>query len=172
MKNVLFFSLFAGLLLVSGCRTAPSPPIDKPVPVKVGKALEKDVPVYVEVIGNVISPNTVQLKAQVDGMLLSTHVEEGGIVKKGQLLFTIDPRPYKAALEKAKATLLKDEASLAFAKKQLDRYEGLVKKDYIPKLTYDQYISAVETAKAQVAEDKADIISAKIKLNWCFIRSL
>jgi multidrug efflux system membrane fusion protein len=165
-------SILCFLALLLGC--GPKEPLRKgppAVPVATARVIEKDHPVYISTIGNVYSFLTVDIRPQVSGQILDIHVQRGDKVKKGQVLYTIDPRPYQAILDKAKATLVKDKASLDFAKKKLVRYEGLVKQDYVSQLNYDQYKTDVSTLEAQIVQDQADIDSAQINLDYCTIRA-
>lgn len=164
----LCFCLLA--LYLSGCSSSSKPP-SRAFPVIVAEVTQEDVPVYLEAIGNVYSWSTVQVRAQVSGKLLKAHVQQGQDVKKGDQLFTIDPKPYQAALDKAKAILQKDEATLAFDKQKVTRYQELVKKNYVAQLTYDQYATDVKTLEAQVAFDKADVDLNTINLAYCYILS-
>lgn len=170
--KIFFISISFCFLTASfwGCSTG-SPPPARAFPVIVAEVIQEDVPIYMEAIGNVYSWATVQIKAQVSGKLLKAHVQQGQDVKKGDKLFTIDPKPYKASLEKVKAILQKDEATLSFSKQKVTRYIDLLKKNYVAQLTYDQYATDVKTLEAQVAFDKADVDLNTINLAYCFIIS-
>lgn len=170
MKNKF---ILAFLIILFGCQNGNQKPHfqDLPVPVVVTEVIRKDVPINIQAIGIVTSPNVVELEAQVDGKLATIHVKRGDVVEKGQLLFTIETDNYKATLDKAKAVLEKNRSTLAYLEKKLERYQVLAKKDYISALTLDQYTSEVEAAKAQVLSDEADVETAKINYERCFIRS-
>lgn len=153
------------LVMATSCRgqqKAERPPI----PVILGDVVQADIPILIETFGNVLSPLDVQIRPQVGGIVTEAYVKQGQLVKKGDPLFKIDPRPFQAALDKARATLLKDEAALELAEITLKRNADLVKKDYISKLTYEQYKTNVESARAQVLSDKADIALAELNLEW------
>jgi multidrug efflux system membrane fusion protein len=157
-------SLIVLLSLVS-CEKKVKP--KKPLPaVSIGKVEMKDAGIYIETIGQVIPPVTVQIRPQVAGKLINTHVVQGDEVKAGQVLYTIDPRPYQAALDLAQAVLVKDEALLAIAEKTEQRFSKVVEEDYISKLTFEQFESTTKAAKAQVEADRASVIQAKINLEW------
>ena len=169
MKNpILVYALIC--LICYGCYSG-APRQKPPSPVRVAQLKQEDIPVYIEAIGNVGSLQVVQIKPQVSGKLLDAHVKQGQLVKKGDLLYTIDPLPYEAALEKARGTLQKDEATMSFAKKKMERYVELVKQDFVSQLTFDQYQSEYQAAQAQVAVGKADVEIAEINLNYCTITS-
>src|SRR5690349_9888411 len=92
-----------------------------PVPVVVGRAVQKDVPVDLASIGNVEAFSTISIRSQITGTLQDVRFHEGDFVKSGQLLFTIDPRPYQAALAQAEANLTRDKALLVQAEAQLQK---------------------------------------------------
>ena len=107
-----------------------------PVPVVTAKAQAKSVPVNIPAVGTVEPVTTVQIRAQVTGQLSAVHFSEGQDVKKGQLLFTIDPRPFQAALQQAQAVLARDTATASNAAQQKERYEDLFKRGLIPRDRY------------------------------------
>ncbi len=171
MRNYRLLQLFAIVFLAFGCqkqKTAERPPI----PVILGDVIQEDVPILIETFGNVLSPLDVQIRPQVGGIITEAYVKQGQLVKKGDPLFKIDPRPFQAALDKARATLIKDEAALELAEITLKRNADLVKKDYISKLTYEQYKTNVESARGQVLSDQADIKLAELNLEWATPTSL
>lgn len=159
----------AAILFLNPSCTQPAPRVVPPLPVKVADVQKKDVPIYIEVIGFLNPPNTVQVRPQVGGRLVAVHVVEGAMVKKGDILYTIDPMIYKANLESAKATLEKDKASLELAKNTVERFRELVKNDYVSKLTFDQYLTNVKTMEAQLLIDEAAVEIAEINLDYTTI---
>lgn len=132
---------------------------------------EETVRNFIETIGNVFESSLVEIRPQVQGILLNAAVKQGDDVKIGDLLYEIDPRPYQAALDEAKATLLKDQAALELAKSTVERNRSLAQKDYISALTFEQYNTNVKTAEAAVAMDFAAVEIAKINLEYCKIFS-
>jgi len=144
---------------------------DVAVPVLAGTVGQKDVPVQLLAIGKVEAYATVSIKIRVTGEITQVHFQEGQEVKKGDLLFTIDPRPYQAALEEAQARLERDTALLAKAEKDAERYSQLVKGDYVSADRYEQARSSADALKATVAADKAQVDSAHLQLGYCYIRS-
>lgn len=166
MKKILLcLTLFTLSLFLCSCSKKQEKPEPK-YPVKVAEAIQKDVPVFIEVIGNITSPQLVIIRPQVGGLITDTYVQQGQFVKKGDPLFKIDPRPYQAALDRAEANLARDQAALEFNKSKFERYQNLVTKDYVTKVDYELYKSNVETSASQVLFDKADIATAKINLEW------
>jgi multidrug efflux system membrane fusion protein len=141
------------------------------VPVVVVKATQKAVPVQIRAVGNVEAYTTVAVKSQVTGVLNQAHFKEGQDVKKGQLLFTIDPRPLEAALKQVEANLARDSAQLANLREQVRRYADLVEKQYVSREQYDQIRTNADAAAAVVDADKASVENAKVQLSYCYIYS-
>lgn len=156
---------------LAGCGKKAEKPPEKSYPVTIGEAIQRDTPIFLEAIGNVFSLRTVEIRPQIAGFLLEANVGQGKVVKKGDLLYTIDPRPFQALLDQAKATLQKDEAALKLAKITVERYKDLVSKDYVSKLNFDQYTTNVELANAQILIDKAQVEQAEINLAYCYIHA-
>lgn len=140
-------------------------------PVNVGEVIQKDVPIYIETFGNAYALSTINVKPQISGVITQAPVKEGQEVKKGDVLFVIDPRPYQAFLDKARGTLAKDIAVLDFNEKRVDRYKNLVTQDYVAKLTYEEYVSSVDSSKGQIIMDKADVDTAQLNLDYAYIKS-
>ena len=141
------------------------------VPVSVGSAAEKTVPLQVSAIGNVEASSIVAVKAQVGGTLTKVHFTEGQDVKKGELLFTIDPRPYEAALKQADAILARDRAQHENARAEERRYEELVKKGYVSQTQYEQVRTNAVALEAVAQSSKAAVENAHLQLMYCTIRS-
>lgn len=144
---------------------------EEKVPVTVAVAEKKDVPVEVRAIGSVQPMQTVAVRAQVTGQLQRVWFREGEDVRRGQMLFTIDPRPYQAALAQAQANLARDEAQMRNAEAEAVRYGELVKKDYVTKEEYGKIVANAEAARAVVAANRAAIENARVSLSYCQIRS-
>jgi len=164
----------AGAAIVAtlfGCAEKKEKVRDERVPVTVAMAEQKDVPVQVRVIGSVQPISTVAVRALVAGQLLRVGFHEGDDVRKGQLLFTIDQRPYQAALAQAQANLARDEAQLRNAESEAKRYAELVKKDYVTREEYEKFASGAEAARAIAAADRAAVQNANLQLSYCEIRS-
>jgi multidrug efflux system membrane fusion protein len=170
-----------------------------PVPVVVTTVTQKDVPIEIQVVGNIEAYSNVSIRPQISGQLTSVHFNEGEFVKKGDLLFTIDPRPYEAQLAQLEANLLKDvalqgqaEANLArdkateeYAKAQAVRYQQLFEAKLISKEQVGQFVAnadalaqsvqadaaSIQSAKAQAVADKAAISNAQVQLSYTTIKS-
>lgn len=177
MRTAWALLLFFALAFSAGCskdasgtarKDAPKQP---PVPVTVGVAVEKTVPVQLRAIGNVEAFSTVTVKSQVEGQLTTVHFKEGQEVKEGDMLFTIDPRPFQVALKQAQANLAKDRALLATARKQVDRYGSVASKGYVSQDQFDQISSNAAALEATVQADEAAVENARLKLEYCSIKS-
>lgn len=170
MKKIRFLTrhviAFCMIWIFAGCSSKDPKTTERVLPVVIAEVVQQDIPIFIEVIGNVYSLQTVQIRPQVGGIVQEAYVRQGQYVKKGDPLYKIDPRPYQAALDKAKAALIKDQAALELAKNTVERYSDLVKKDYLSKLTYDQYKTNVETAQGAVLSDQADVVTAELNLEW------
>ncbi len=153
---------------VEGATTGPQRP---PAPVTVSSAVERDVPVYLEQIGKSTAPEVVSIQSQVAGQITKLHFAEGAQVRRGDLLFTIDPRPYQAQLDSAEASLAQNQATLDLAKIEFARVEKLIQNLAITKQEYDSRRNALAVSEAQVKLSQAAIKTAKLNLEHCFIRS-
>jgi membrane fusion protein, multidrug efflux system len=152
----------------SGDRKAPAP---EAVPVRVGTVVQKDVPVQIRNVGTVQPINAVSVRALVGGEIMQVHFREGQDVRKGDLLISIDPRPYEAALAQAAAALARDHAQLANADTDVKRYEDLVKKDYVTQQQYDSVKANAAAISATVRADEAAVERARLDVGYCSIRS-
>jgi multidrug efflux system membrane fusion protein len=162
----------AGIALAAAACTHDKPkPVDEAVPVTVAQVEQKDVPIQIRAIGNVQPISNVAVRALVGGQLERVGFKEGDDVRKGALLFVIDPRPYDAALQQAQANLQRDEAQLRNAEAQAKRYSDLVKKDYVTKEDYDKLVAGAEAARAVTAADRAAVENARLQRSYCEIRS-
>ena len=142
-----------------------------PIPVVMDVATTKDVPVLVRGIGTVQAYETVAVKTRVDGQIVKVAFTEGQFVKAGDLLFQIDPAPLQAVLDHANAAKQRDEAQLAGAKLDLERYGKLIGSGYQSRQSYDQQHATVDALTATVALDQATIDTAKVNLAFTDIRA-
>ncbi|HEU4340005.1 MAG TPA: efflux RND transporter periplasmic adaptor subunit [Candidatus Binatia bacterium] len=141
------------------------------VPVLLATAEQKAIPVQIRAVGNGEAFATVSVKSQVTGVLMNAHFKEGQNVKRGQLLFTIDPRPFEAALKQAEAALARDTAQVQNHREQARRYAELLKKQYVSQEQYDQIRANADAAEAVVQADVAAVENAKVQLSYCYIYS-
>jgi multidrug efflux system membrane fusion protein len=140
-------------------------------PVTVAHAVRKTVAQTVHAIGRVEAYSTVQVKAQINGEVMAVHFKQGEDVAKGALLFTIDPRPFEAALRQSEADLQRDKAQMAQAQADYNRYAFLLKEGVGSPQQYDEAKSKFESLKATVAADEANVQTAKLNLAYTEIRS-
>jgi multidrug efflux system membrane fusion protein len=142
-----------------------------PVPVVTTEAAKEEVPIYLTGIGNVLAAQSVTVRVRVDGQLDKITFTEGQDVKQGDLLAQIDPRPLQAQLDQAIAQKAHDEASLAAAQKDLERYTTLAAQDSIQQQVLDTTRATVGQLKASVQADQAQIDNARTQLGYTTIRA-
>jgi membrane fusion protein, multidrug efflux system len=140
-------------------------------PVAVAAALQQSIPVRLQAIGNVEAYASVAVKSRVDGQILEVQFREGQEVKKGEILFKIDPRPFEAAQKQAEAQVARDVASRDQAASQATRYQELLEKNFISKDAYAQYRTNAQTADATSRASQAALENAKLNLEYTVIRS-
>ncbi|MBM4135789.1 MAG: efflux RND transporter periplasmic adaptor subunit [Nitrospira sp.] len=160
------------ITILSACSKGKSqPPPKQAVPVTAATVVQKTVPVQISAIGNVEAYSTVSVKSQMGGVLTRVHFKEGQDVYIGDILFTIDPRPYEAALKQAEANLAKDTAQLENARVEARRYGELVRKGYVAQEQYDQIKTNAAALEATVTADRALVENARLQLKYCYIYS-
>jgi membrane fusion protein, multidrug efflux system len=165
-------ALLAISLCLSACatRTAETAP-NLAVPVTVAKAEQKTVPINLTAIGTAEAYSTVSIKSQVNAILEQVHFKQGDFVKKGDLLFTLDARPFQSSLAQAQANLARDKAQEELNQVQATRYEKLYTAGVAPKEQYDQMRANADAQEALVHADEAAVESAKLQLQYCTIYS-
>src|ERR1044071_5814700 len=205
MKSVNPFSLRLGILLaivptLPGCVNKAQPNFQRPpAPVVVSTAISQDVSNYMDALGKIVAREVVSIQPQVSGRITEIHFTDGANVAKGQLLFTIDPRPFEANLKQSQANLLKDtaakkqaEANLVreiarenWGRTQAERYGTLVEQGVVAREQYEQIRTDYDTLKANteaaraavrsadetIKVDNAAIENAKVQLSYCYIHS-
>jgi len=142
-----------------------------PLFVKTAKAVAKPMPVLIEAVGSVEPEHSVQVRAQVLGVLQSVLFKEGDKVKAGQQLFQIDPRTFQALYRQAQAQLARDEAQLENAKVQRDRLEPLLKREFITRQEFDVAVTSTKSLEATVDADRALLEQARIQLEFSRIHA-
>jgi len=152
---------------------APPPPAvpSPPVPVVAAKVQVSDVPIVMEGIGTVMAYNIVDIHTQVAGTIEKIGFVEGQVVKPGDLIAQVDPRPYQAALQEDQAILKLNEAHLANAEDNLKRYQTLIKQDSVAQIQVDDEAAKVLQLKATIARDNATIFNAQTQLGYTTITS-
>jgi multidrug efflux system membrane fusion protein len=180
-RHRLLFILVAVLVLAAGAfavsrattsktaantKTAP-----QPVPVMAAKAKAQDVPIILRGLGNVTAFNSVALTSRVEGNITQIKFREGQYVHTGDVLVQLDPRPYQAALDRAKAQLARDEAALANAKLDLARYNDLLKRGFSPEQQVATQQATVAQDEAAMQGDQAAIEAAQLNVDYAELRS-
>jgi membrane fusion protein, multidrug efflux system len=185
LRRISIWMLGCMALMVAGCSSQapeasnsasssqrnPASATKRPVPVLAARAVQKDFPLEIRAIGNVESYATVAIKARVTGELQKIHFREGQEVARGDLLFTIDPRPLEAALREAQSRLEKDKALAIKAEADNRRYENLVQGGFISREQYDQVRSNLSALQAAVMGDEAVVENARLQLGYTAIYS-
>ncbi len=141
------------------------------VPVMVMAASQQTLPVMVQAIGNVEAFTSVALKARIDGQIVAVNFQEGKEVRKGEILFRIDPRPFDAALKQSEAQALRDIASRDQAAAQERRYQELLDKNFVSKDAYAQFRTNAATAEATSRASQAMLENAKLNIEYTVIRA-
>jgi multidrug efflux system membrane fusion protein len=160
-------------LAFAGCSRSAAPRAGggAAVPVQVATAVKQDVPRRVEAIGTVQALRTVSVKSQVDGVIAQVHFQEGQEVKAGDLLVTLDKRPFENAVLQARAALATAKAQAAQASVDAQRYTSLEQQAAISKEAYAQYTTKAETTKADVLAREAALANAELQLSYAEIRA-
>jgi len=167
MKHAHALSL---LLLAAACGKPAAPP-KPPVPVTVATVTRGDAPYLVQANGLVEPMQTVAVQSQVGGTLTAVRFHEGDEVQQGQVLFEIDPVPYRAAVQQARAVLAKDKAQYSAAVRDADRYEALAQRDFVTRSQADQAAANAAALKAVVDADQANVDNAQFNLDNATIRA-
>lgn len=161
--------LVIALLVISCSKTQEkSVPLPK---VSVATAVTKRIPVTIDAVGHFVALNSVKIKAQVEGTLVGIHFQDGQEVNEGDLLFTIDPRPYEAKRDQAVAERLQNLAKLQYSAEKVCRYRTLLPDNYVSQLDYIQYVSELANLEATVMKNEADIRLATVNLDYCYIKA-
>ena len=172
-RGLVFLLLFVPIALFEGCDQQ-SNKLQAPVTVKnvlVTKVQAMDVPVQIHEFGRIVSPESVNIQPQVSGRITEVHFVEGQEVKKGDLLFVIDPRPFQAQLEQSQAQLLSDSAQHDLFQRNLERDEKIGPQHFVSEQQIDTDKANVDNYKGAVGRDQAAIDLAKLNLEYCYVRS-
>ena len=168
-----FTALVALMFFSIGCKPPPQAamPQRPPAPVTVAAAISKDVPIYLEEIGKTSAIEYVTIQPQIAGQIKEIHFTDGVELHKKDKLFTIDPRPFDAALNQAAANASQQSAALVLAKQDFVRVQELIATKAISQQEFDQKKNTVAVAEAQVKAADAAVEMAKLNLEYCVIRS-
>lgn len=171
MRLLTSFKFFC-LFLLTACHKEPAKQPQLPPPkVSVDVAQQISIPILLSGIGHVIPCQSAEIKAQVEGRLMEVTYQEGQYVNEGDPLVTIDPAPYYASLEQAKGQLEEAKASLTYASYKKESYSHLIKDSFVSKVDFQQYRANEEEAEGQVIQADAALKTAKINLDYCFLKS-
>ncbi len=162
--------VFPVFVVLSGCADrGDTPPAEQAVPVVVAQVVRKAIPVNLTAIGTGQAFKTVSVESQVAGIVKELHYHPGQYVHQGDLLVTLDDRPFLATLAQVQANLTRDKAQAQLDKAQVGRYKQLYDSGIVPREQYDEYLATASSANATVAADEAAIETAKIQLSYCSI---
>jgi membrane fusion protein, multidrug efflux system len=163
------------VLIIAGCNRSsaqqPQAPERPPAQVSVTSVITHTVPIYLDAIGRAVATETVSIVPQVGGTIVTAEIEDGAFVRKGQLLFEIDRRPFLAALASAQAGLQQAQAEYDYASVEYNRVKNLPTKGAVSQQEINQRQNAVEVAQAHIASAKAAIETAELNLNYARIYS-
>ena len=162
--------VFVLLTMSFGC-SKKEPPPPPPPDVQVAPVVQRDVPIYIELVGSTLGSEDVEIRSRVEGYLVSISFNEGSLVRKGQLLYKIDPQPFLVAIDQAKANLATAQAALEKTNNDVARYKPLFEKQAVSKQELDNALSAQQAARAQVDAYKAALAQAQLDLGYTNITS-
>src|SRR5258708_1370777 len=169
-NKTFYLAVILGLLLTA-CAKKDPPPFERPLSaVTVATAVSQDVPLYLDEVGHTVAREVVSVQPEVSGKITEIHFADGADLKKGDPLFTIDPRPFEAQLNAAQANLAQSKAALDFAKIQFARVQDLVESKAIARQDYDTRKNAVDVGEAQVRQNEAAVESSRPNLEYPSIR--
>ncbi|KIO50646.1 efflux RND transporter periplasmic adaptor subunit [Flavobacterium hibernum] len=169
MKKI-YTSAILLLFFLSACKKE-TPPTPKPLEISILTVLNQDVKVESEYTGQTYGQSDIQINPRVDGIITSLNFKEGSFVTKGQLLYSIDPLPYKAKVDEADGTLAESQARLAKTKADLDMIAPLAKINAVSQRELISAKSAYNASQAQIKASHASLENAKIELGYCRIQA-
>lgn len=168
--NISIITLAFSLLFVA-CKEEKPAPVMPATPAVLAEVVKKDINSYLSTVGTTTAFESVDVVPQVSGQIVSVNFKQGENVKAGQVLFSIDKRPYQAVVDSANAELQRTIAQLKIDTLDAQRNANLVKDGYVDKQTYDALVAKVDMDKASVAAAQASLKQAQINLDWCDIKS-
>jgi multidrug efflux system membrane fusion protein len=172
IRALLRTTIFFALVTLAACaKPQAAPPARTSFPVEAARVVQKTMPVEVTAVGNVEAISTILIRAQVAGEVKEIRFKEGDSVSKGQVLLTIDSRPYEAALAQAKASLARDKATEAYNRAQAQRYKTLFDQGVVSTEQVDSMSSSADASDAIVHADEAAVKTAELNLEYCTITS-
>ncbi|HET6143489.1 MAG TPA: efflux RND transporter periplasmic adaptor subunit [Candidatus Acidoferrales bacterium] len=171
MHHTFYLACTLGIVLTACAKKDPPPMERPPAAVTVASAVSQDVPLYLDEVGHTVAREAVTVQPEVSGRITEIHFADGANLKKGDLLFTIDPRPFEAQLNAAQANLAQSKAALDFAQVQFARVKDLIESRAIARQDYDTRKNAVDVGQAQVKQNEAAVESARLNLEYTSIKS-
>lgn len=169
-RNAALCGLVAAVML-SACGEGQKPPAPPPPVVTVANPVKRTVTDFDEYVGRFTAVNSVEIRARVSGYLEKVHFTDGQMIKEGDLLFSVDPRPFQNTLDQARANLAQTRAQLAYAEGDLQRGQQLVRDKTITEQTFEQRLQAKRTAEAAVAANDALVRQAELDLQFTELRA-
>ncbi len=166
MNRILLLFL---LIQLSGCHKKAVIPPPPSFPIQSGIAIQKEAPIFIEALGHVDSITSIEIRSRIEGELTGVYFTQGQEVKKGDLLFTIDPRPYQADLKQATATLEQNLANFSLTEEKVKRYRMLTQDEYYSQIDYETLQTNYAATNAIVEQNRAAVDRALINLNYCWI---
>jgi RND family efflux transporter MFP subunit len=170
-NNVVLLVISACLLVFAGCGSKEAPPQMGPPEVEVTDVVQQTVPIFQEWVAQLNGPTNAEITPKVQGYLLSQNYENGYFVKKGQLMYTIDPRPFQAALDQGQAEVAVAQANLERTQADVDRDTPLAAQNAIPKKQLDNDVANLASWKAQLKARQAQLQQAELNLGWTKVYS-
>lgn len=168
-KGILSMGLIGAMLI--GCDEEKKAVKMPPQKIPVVKVMQKDVPIYNEMVGQVYGLKDIPIRARVDGVLEKMSFEEGAAVKKGQLLYIIDDAPYLAEVATQESKVAEAKTNMVNAKNELDRYKPLAEMNAVSKSDLDAAQASYDAAKSTVRAAESNLKQARIRLSYCVIES-
>lgn len=169
VKIISNFLITLFIVCLSSCHSPKPLPPAPSYPVQITKAKIQDVPIFIEALGHVESIISINIYSRIEGELIGVHFKQGQEVKQGDLLFTIDPKPYQAAVKQAQGALEQSLANLALAEEKVKRYRMLASNEYYSQIDYETLQSDLAANLALVKENQGRVDSANIELDYCWI---
>src|SRR3990172_4083570 len=163
--------LVAFCAALTACGDTAPPAAPPPPDVLVAEVVQKDTPIYVEWVGTIDGNINAQIRARVQGYLQSRNYKEGSLVRAGDLMLSIDPRPYQAALDQAKGELGRADAALTKAQQDVTRYTPLAAEGAVSQEELDNAVQVRRAASATVDAARANVEKAQLNLDWTQIKS-
>ena len=170
LTRVKLIGACSALVFAAACSKAEPPP-PPPPDVEVSTAVQRDVPIYIELVGATLGSEDIEIRARVEGYLSAMSFTEGSFVKKGQVLYRIDPQPFEAALAQAQANLSTAKARLEKTDNDVARYKPLAAQKAVSQQELDNAMSAQEAARFQVTAYDAVVAKAKLDLAYTTVTS-